>query len=146
VSGETNDTHAGGCLCGAVRFAFTGRPKWVAHCHCQSCRRNTGAAFATWIGVAADQFRWTRGEATRFSSSPKVWRGFCAACGTPLTYEAERWAGEVHINVGTLDEPGRFPPTAHVHYAERVAWLKMPDGLPRYAATGGDSIRLPDEG
>ena len=142
----SEETHEGGCLCGAVRFAFAGQPLWIAHCHCQSCRRNTGAAFATWVGVAADRFRWSQGTATRFGSSPQVWRSFCARCGTPLTYEADRWAGEVHINIGTLDEPGRLVPTAHVHYAERVGWLHMPDGLPRFAGTGGESIRLPDEG
>ena len=27
-------------------------------------------------------------------------------CGTKLTFEGERWPGEVHVLVGTLDDPG----------------------------------------
>ena len=33
----------GGCLCGAVRFTTTGQPKGVYWCHCQSCRKHSGA-------------------------------------------------------------------------------------------------------
>jgi hypothetical protein len=36
----------GGCLCGAVRFIATGQPKGIYWCHCQSCRRHTGAPVA----------------------------------------------------------------------------------------------------
>ena len=101
----------GGCLCGTVRFAFAEPVLWLAHCHCASCRRNTGAAVATFVGVARDCYRLISGTPAVYASSPGVHRSFCGRCGTPLTYEAERWPGEVHINIGAVDEPGRFPPT-----------------------------------
>lgn len=133
----------GGCRCGAVRYAFTGKPLWVAHCHCASCRRATGAAVATWVGVAADRFRWLGGAPARFESSPGVFRSFCGRCGAPLTYEADRFAGEVHIAIGSLDEPDRFPPRGHVYVAEQVGWLELADSLPRYAATSREGGPLP---
>ncbi len=129
------DTHEGGCLCGAVRFEARGEPLWIAHCHCASCRRNTGAAVATFVGVRRDGFRHLAVKPAVYESSPKVWRSFCRACGTPLTYEAARCADEVHINISTLDEPAAFAPTMHVHVAEQLPWLHMDDGLPRYAAS-----------
>jgi len=122
----------GGCACGAVRYQATGQPKWVAHCHCRDCRRTTGTAMATYAGFAADQFAYSAGGPRGFRSSPGVTRSFCAACGTPLTYEGERWPGEVHVFVGTMDDPGLVTPTAHVYVAHQLPWLKLADGLKRF--------------
>ncbi len=130
-----DDIHQGGCLCGALRFAARGKPLWIAHCHCHSCRRNTGSAFATFVGYQQAQFR--------NASSPGVTRSFCGTCGTPLTYAAERWPGEVHVYVCTLDRPEAFEPKAHVHVGEQLPWLRLDDGLPRFQTTGHDSEPLP---
>ncbi len=125
-------THQGGCLCGAVRYRASGDPLWVAHCHCQSCRKSCGAAVLTFAGYATEKVEIVAGTATRFASSPGVARSFCPTCGTPLTYQAERFPGEVHITLGSLDEPGAFTPTAHVWTEDRVASLEYSDGLPHY--------------
>ena len=77
----------------------------------------------------------TRGERERFSSSPGVQRGFCARCGTPLTYEGERFPGEIHFYVSTFDEPQTLRPEFHVYCEERLEWLDIADSLPRHAAT-----------
>ena len=133
---------SGHCLCGAVAFLSEGKPLWVAHCHCASCRRNTGAAFATFVGVRAGSFRYTRGAPQRFESSPGVFRSFCGRCGTPLTYEAAKYPDEVHIDIGALDEPERFRPQAHVHVAEQLPWLELSDSRPRFARTARDGPPL----
>jgi hypothetical protein len=39
---ETKKT-TGGCLCGAVRYETTAASEWTWYCHCESCRRHTGA-------------------------------------------------------------------------------------------------------
>ncbi len=129
--------HEGGCLCGAVRYRVAGAPAWVAHCHCQSCRRATGAPMVTWVGFVRDRFEVTRGAPERFASSPGVARRFCAGCGTPLTYEAERFPGEVHVTVGSLDRPEDFPPAGHVWTSEQITWLHLADELPRHPRFGG---------
>ncbi|MCH7778639.1 MAG: GFA family protein, partial [Gemmatimonadetes bacterium] len=74
---ETSETHPGGCLCGAVRFEARGKPLWIAHCHCQSCRRNTGSALATFVGFAGEGFAYLAGAPATYASSPGVTRGFC---------------------------------------------------------------------
>lgn len=125
----------GRCLCGAIRFHVIGDPIWVGHCHCDSCRRNTGSAVATFIGVQAGQVSYTQGERQFYESSVGVRRGFCGKCGTPLTYEAERFPGEVHLYLCTLNEPEKFLPEFHVFYSERVPWFEVVDDLPRYART-----------
>ncbi len=133
--------HEGGCLCGAVRYRCTGAPLWVAHCHCESCRRATGGAVVTWAGFARDRVTFTAGWPQRYASSPGVTRSFCSHCGTPLTYEAERCADEVHFAIGTFDRPEALPPTSHVFDAERISWLHLADDLPRYASLGRDDTK-----
>lgn len=125
----------GRCLCGAVRFEARGAPVWVGYCHCLSCRRNTGSAVATFVGFREEQVIYTEGERSFYASSPGVRRGFCAACGTPLTYEAERYPGEIHLYLSTLDETQRYEPQFHVYFAERVPWFEVVDDLPRYLTT-----------
>ena len=138
-----DEVHEGGCLCGALRFEARGKPLWVAHCHCRSCRRNTGSAFATFVGYSETQFRVIEGALHTYASSPGVARSFCGACGTPLTYAAARYPGEVHLYVSTLDRPEVFEPKAHVHVEEQLPWLQLDDGLPRYRTTSRDGDPLP---
>ena len=69
----------GRCLCGATGYRFEGPPRWVAYCHCDSCRRATGAPVSAYLGVALDTFAW-HGDAPRFhASSAGVRRGNLAA-------------------------------------------------------------------
>ncbi len=122
----------GGCLCGAVRYAARGPVKWTGYCHCHSCRHATGAPVAAFAGFDEENFSYTKGEPKVFESSPGVWRSFCGRCGTPLTYRATRFAGEVHIHTGTLDDPQGFAPRSHVFCAERISWFDTTDNEKRF--------------
>lgn len=134
---QDKDGHTGGCLCGAVRYRAAGAPDWVGHCHCRSCRRNSGAAMLTFAGYTQDRITWTEGERQIFESSPGVRRGFCGRCGTPITYEADSYGDEVHLTIGTLDAPEALAPTLHVWTEAQLPWLHMADGLPRHEKTPG---------
>ncbi len=127
--------HRGRCLCGALRYRAVGAPKWIANCHCESCRRATGAPMATYAGFAADRFSYFAGMPVGFHSSPGVTRSFCGQCGTPLTYEGARWPGEVHVLVGTLDRPEDFPPTGNAFVEEQLPWLHLT--MPGHDAAAG---------
>lgn len=128
----TNTDYSGHCLCGDLQYTVSRRPIWVGHCHCESCRRNTGSVMATFVGVAADAFNVAHGALASFESSPGVRRSFCSRCGTPLAYESDRFPGEVHLFLGTLDDPNQFRPEFHVHCAERIPWFEVRDSLPRH--------------
>ena len=49
--------------------------------------------------------------------------GFCADCGTPLTYET---GGPVEIAIGALDDPNAAAPVLQVNPADKLAFF---DGL-----------------
>ncbi len=136
---EQTDRHGGHCLCRATRFAAQGAPDWVAHCHCESCRRATASPVTTFAGYKDAAVNWS-GEAPRvFNSSPGVARGFCGRCGTPLFYRTERRPEDIDLYLSTFEDPTAFEPQFHVFAAEQLAWLRMGDGLPRYAGGGADS-------
>ena len=122
--------HSGGCQCGAVRFRASkfGRS---SICHCRMCQKAFGGLFAAL--VTAHDLEWTRGEPKRFRSSNKVQRGFCADCGTSLTFEPDGYPAEVAV--GAFDDPTVVSPTIQLNPADKqpfydgVGTLPMrPDG------------------
>ena len=125
-------TIEGGCFCGAVRYRATTAPKQSMVCHCRSCRRAAAAPAVAWVTFARADFSVTAGELTRYRSSPPVQRGFCSACGTPLTYEHDARAGDVDVTTVSLDDAEAFPPTCHARLAEDLSWVRFGDGLPTY--------------
>ena len=127
---------AGGCMCGAIRFEALGDPYFIAHCHCESCRRHTGAPMVTLASFEASQVRFTKGERKIYQSSPGVGRAFCADCGTTLTWECElRGRSLIEFHIGTLDDPEALPPTLTAFHGERLRWFDTADRLPRYQAS-----------
>ena len=132
--GEKTEKVTGGCMCGAVRYQAIGDLFLVAHCHCSSCRRHTGAPVVTLVCFKKDQVRFTTGERRIYESSPGVGRAFCGQCGTPLTWEGE-WGDLgplIQFHISTFDDPHSFVPEYHVHHDARIAWFDVADALPRY--------------
>lgn len=129
-------TRTGGCLCGRVRWAYEGPENWRAHCHCTSCRRNTASPFTTFMGVPYARFRFAGAVPETYVSSPGVRRRFCATCGTPVAYEADRYPEEIHLYAASLDDVADFQPQFHVHVAEAVPWVELADKLKRFAHNG----------
>lgn len=130
------DETRGHCMCGAIAYAFTGKPLWVAHCHCESCRRATSAAFATYVGVDLGQFTYLEGEPTYYESSPGAKRYFCAKCGSSLAFVSDKWPGEIHLYAGSLANPAAIEPRGHVQTAEQLPWAEVHDDLPRFERFG----------
>jgi hypothetical protein len=113
----------GGCLCGAVRYRVSERPRIAVLCHCADCRRACGAQSVAWITVPAGSFAFVQGEPERFRSSPPVVRTFCGTCGTPLTYQTEKRAQDIDITTGSLDDPEAFPPAKEFFTEQKLSWV-----------------------
>lgn len=126
----------GGCQCGAVRYRISGEVLSHVVCHCESCRRTTGALMVPWFTVLHSAMTVTQGRLAVRNSSPGVKRGRCLACGTALTYESsdEEPLLERTIDITTcsLDEPGALQPDAHIWTADEVSWARGVGHLPRY--------------
>jgi hypothetical protein len=129
---------SGRCLCGGLAFEAALPSKWVAHCHCSMCRRGSGAAFVTWVGLEAANSRIEdpHGLLHWYRSSAQGERGSCSRCGTPLFFRSARWPGELHVTLANFDGPVDRAPQLHVFWDSHVDWVRLDpnDGLPRKTA------------
>jgi hypothetical protein len=95
---------AGGCLCGAVRFALRGRLRPVVVCHCGQCRRWHGHAGAYTELATEDLSLTADADLAWFRSSDIARRGFCRLCGSSLFWQ-RHGATRISVAAGTLDAP-----------------------------------------
>ena len=141
MSPGIKNTYAGGCFCGAVRYEVSGRAHTLCYCHCESCRRAAGSPAVAWGTFDRSGFRVTRGSMAELKSSPKVVRGFCARCGSCLTYSHEARSTEIDVTLVTLDDAAALAPTMHVWVADKLPWMRIGDGLPQFAGTDSGSVQ-----
>ena len=124
---------SGGCMCGKVRYVAQIENDEAYLCHCRMCQRASGNVSLAMKNVKKAGVRW-EGEPDYYASSPIARRGFCAVCGTSLTFEFPD-SENMDLIVGTFDDPSRFRPKHHFG-AESLhrAWLNT-EGLPEYKTT-----------
>jgi hypothetical protein len=122
----------GGCLCSAIRYRVAGAPLHSAVCHCRTCRKAAGSPVVAWVTFERENFEWLSGTPRELRSSPAVRRTFCAACGTPLTYENEKDPRTLDVTTVSLDDPALFPPTREVWLEHRIGWQPSNESLNRY--------------
>ncbi len=129
------ETHSGGCQCGAVRFRAEGALGKASVCHCRMCQKAFGAFYAPLVNVGEAKVVWTRGEPARFQSSEHVSRGFCAQCGTPLTYEAP---GELCLAIGAFDHPEALAPVIQYGTERKLPYVDGVSDLPERLTIDGE--------
>jgi hypothetical protein len=117
------EIYEGRCLCGDVGFRAVGSPKWVLWCHCESCRRHSGAPASVFVSFAHEAVTMTSGEIAKYGSSPGVERGFCARCGSTLTCSNEKLPNEAHFHIGAFERAAELAPTAELFGSERLPWF-----------------------
>lgn len=123
MSLDNKPVYTGGCQCGAVRFRIEGALANASICHCRMCQKAFGSFYAPLATVPENGLTWTRGEPKRFRSSSHVQRGFCAECGTPLTYEAP---DGVALAIGAFDHPEEVAPAIQFGVEARLPFV---DGI-----------------
>ena len=116
-------SHEGRCLCGAVRFRAEGEPKWVIWCHCQSCRRHSGAPASVFVSFDDSKVELIAGEIATYTSPAGTVRGFCAGCGSTLTCTSAALPGETHFHVGAFEKAEALAPQHAVFTEERLPWF-----------------------
>lgn len=103
----------GHCLCGSVRIAVNAHEGAASACHCDNCRRWTGAAF--WGFEAPADAVTVTGKVANYRATSFSERGFCPVCGTHLWIRDD--SGPYDLMPGLFDA-ARTMPLSHEVYAD----------------------------
>ena len=128
----TDETHTGGCLCGAVRYEARGPLADVTACHCGQCRRQSGHYFASVMTTRADVTITEDRGLKWYKSSEAARRGFCAECGAILFWESAT-DDSYAIGAGSLDAPTGLRLASHIFVDDKSDYYEIDDGLPQFA-------------
>jgi len=133
----SNETFDGGCTCGAVRYRMASPPLFVNCCHCTWCQRETGSSYVLNALLESGRLQVIRGEAKMIDTpsasgkGQKIWR--CPDCSVALWSNYPGFGDKISfVRVGTLDEPHRLAPSAHIFTSTKQPWVQIPDDQPAF--------------
>lgn len=120
----------GRCLCGRVRFVYTGTLGTASYCHCDDCRRATGGPYT--ISVLVEKKHLTieneallKAHTCTGDSGRILFRLFCGECGSPfMTTHPERET-LVWLKAGLFDRPELITPAHESWTSKKVPWATI---------------------
>ena len=126
----------GGCACGQLRFKAQDDPIIVHCCHCSSCQRESGSAFALNYLIESDRVEWT-GTQEKVLTPSASGRGQmivrCPACHTAVSSHYSAGGVSQFLRVGAMDDKGGIAPDAHIFTSTRQAWVPEDPHAPSFA-------------
>jgi hypothetical protein len=133
--------HKGSCLCRRIQYEIDGDLGEFGYCHCTSCRKASGSAFAANAPVDRSRFR-IEGAASlkEFESSPGKFRAFCDNCGSPIYAYLVATPDVLRVRLGTLDTPFDQRPKAHTFVSDKASWEPVDEAIPQFATWAPKSV------
>lgn len=115
----------GSCLCNSVQYTIESDVATTANCHCNTCKKSTGAAFQTVTVAKNKNFKIKSGEGNikTFEISNNAVKHFCGACGTPIYNTHQGFPGFNMVFIGSLDEPCQLPPATNFFCERMLPWV-----------------------
>jgi hypothetical protein len=121
----------GGCLCGEVRYSLSKPALQTSLCHCEDCRKASGAHAVAWTFFHSGALEWTKGKPKTILFAQRE-RSFCGECGTPLMFFDPAIPHLFEVSTCSLDEPADFPPTDQCWLVDSLPWSGGIPDLPRF--------------
>jgi hypothetical protein len=124
---------AGGCTCGAVRYAVEGPLRDVIVCHCVDCLEAAGRPWGATAVRRSDlsvddpgMIRWVHAASSDHDAS----RGLCVQCGTVVFWDAPT-RDTVSLGADTLDSAPDLVVAAHIWVEHDRGWAPSDEELAR---------------
>ena len=128
----------GSCLCGGFRFEIDKAVGPVEICHCNRCRKKSGAAGLPMVGVFTEDYRVISGQelvstyaAPVLYEPPPYHSIFCSVCGSPVP-PVDPKGDWLEIPAGLFDDDSQIKPDKHIFVEFVPPWDEITDELPRY--------------
>jgi hypothetical protein len=131
---QVPESHAGGCVCGEVRYVVRGIPVFGLVCHCRFCQRRLASAFAVIAFFDEQHIEFVTGKLAEYehrSDESGRWlrMAFCPSCGTTVSHTAEVRPGMRAIAAGTFDDPDWFAVDRHIWVQSKRPWVSIPQDV-----------------
>ncbi|MDX1452031.1 MAG: GFA family protein [Oleiphilaceae bacterium] len=123
---------SGGCLCGKVQYEIAGPLFGADNCHCSMCRRQHGAAFASYAAFNPLHFSWVSGASLvkTYETAKGFGWCFCSECGSTLAASIK---GQVsYVTLGSVKGDPGVKPELHIFVGSKADWFDITDALPQY--------------
>ena len=138
----------GGCLCGAVRYRLDARPLAVNACHCDDCKKLSGATNLLMLMAERTAFVHESGDTDRYTKRADSGREVdifrCTNCGTRLWHEPRSAPNYTFIAVGTLDDQSWTIPTSHIWVEKASPGVSFEDDAIKVVGQPADRQTLID--
>ena len=118
---------SGSCYCGRTSVSSPVQPDIVTYCHCDSCRKVSGAPVTAWAAFPEGLVVFDPDEGKTATPNTGVSRSFCPDCGSPLAHRYDYAPDQVYVGVGLLNQADDLTPVMHSHHGNRLAWLNIVD-------------------
>jgi hypothetical protein len=130
------------CQCGYLSAEVAdGAYRLTVACHCRDCQRRSGSPFGA-IAYFPEASVILTGQATEFErltdAGNRFTSGFCPRCGSTVYARASKTPQMIGITVGAFADPDFAPPALSVYEQSRLAWVGLPNDVPRHPL-GSDS-------
>ncbi len=116
---------SGSCYCNSVQFRLNVVPRAIVNCHCNFCRRHSGAAFSTYAVVPEAALEITAGQDSIavFELKTDACKHFCKHCGSPIFNKNATYPGLRMVYLGGISESSNIVPTANIYCESQLAWV-----------------------
>ena len=126
----------GGCLCGAITYEVAAEPINMWNCHCDDCRKTTGASFATNIFINAEDLSIHKGTPSTYQntsdSGNTMTREFCSNCGSHLFVGNSARPAIKAVRVGSIDDASFVQPWANLYSSKALPFVDHVDDLENF--------------
>ena len=108
----------GGRQCGVLRYDIAQAPLMIYCCHCTTCQKISGAAFAMSATIFEASFSYAAGTPRRaewMSDADNARYGdYYGDCGVRIAHGQTPSIGVLSLRAGTLDDPEWVRPAGHI--------------------------------